>query len=403
MEIPAFGRRLRRRHRAALRPPRQAARDDRLARRPRPVDAGARGRPPLRTRRRRRRLRGVRLAARDRGRPGAPASPTHRCIVLIEASEESGSPDLPAHLDGAARIASARPSLVLCLDSGCLDYERLWVTTSLRGLAAGDADASTSSPRACTPARRAASCRRRSASCAQLLDRIEDSATGELLLPELHVEIPADRRAPGRGDRGARSPSAGNTHPVRAGRAADGGRRRPSSCSRRTWRPTLSITGVVGHPAGRASPATCCARTRRFQLSFRLPPTCDHAAALAAIERALTADPPYGAAVSSGRGHSGPGWNAPSFAPWLAGRARRGVDRRLRQPVAGVRRRRHDPVHGDARRHVPRGPVRHHRRARPGRNAHGPNEFLDVPTARKVTCILSHVLHAQVQHTRAAE
>ena len=59
-----------------------------------------------------------------------------RCVLLIEASEESGSPDLPAHVEALAdRIGT--PSLVVCLDSGCGDYDRLWVTTSLRGLVGG--------------------------------------------------------------------------------------------------------------------------------------------------------------------------------------------------------------------------------------------------------------------------
>src|SRR3569832_1690481 len=60
-----------------------------------------------------------------------------RCVVLIEACEESGSADLPAYVDHLAdRIG--KPSLVVCLDSGCGNYEQLWCTTSLRGLAGGN-------------------------------------------------------------------------------------------------------------------------------------------------------------------------------------------------------------------------------------------------------------------------
>ncbi len=43
-------------------------------------------------------------------------------------------------------------------------------------------------------------------------------------------------------------------------------------------------------------------------------------------------------------------------------------------------------------REVPRSPVRHHRRARPGSNAHGPNEFLHLPTGRKLTAALALLL-----------
>ena len=67
----------------------------------------------------------------------AAGFPHARCVVLIEASEESGSRDLPAHIDALAhRIGT--PSLIVCLDSGCADYDHLWITTSLRGLLAGE-------------------------------------------------------------------------------------------------------------------------------------------------------------------------------------------------------------------------------------------------------------------------
>src|SRR5262249_43257825 len=60
-----------------------------------------------------------------------------RCVVLIEACEESGSTDLPAYIEHlAGRIGS--PSLVICLDSGCGNYDQLWMTTSLRGMVAGN-------------------------------------------------------------------------------------------------------------------------------------------------------------------------------------------------------------------------------------------------------------------------
>ena len=108
-----------------------------------------------------------------------------RCVVLIEASEESGSPDLPAYIEELADTIGT-PSLVVCLDSGCIDYDRMWVTTSLRGMVMGrltvdivteglhSGDASGMVPSSFRIARR-------------LLDRVEDAATGELLLPELRV------------------------------------------------------------------------------------------------------------------------------------------------------------------------------------------------------------------------
>jgi acetylornithine deacetylase/succinyl-diaminopimelate desuccinylase-like protein len=62
--------------------------------------------------------------------------PRARCVVLIEACEESGSYDLPFYVEHLAdRIGS--PSLVICLDSGCGNYDQMWLTTSLRGLVGG--------------------------------------------------------------------------------------------------------------------------------------------------------------------------------------------------------------------------------------------------------------------------
>jgi acetylornithine deacetylase/succinyl-diaminopimelate desuccinylase-like protein len=115
----------------------------------------------------------------------------HRCVVLIEASEESGSPDLMAHVDALAEVIGT-PSLVVCLDSGALDYERLWVTTSLRGLAGGvlrvdvleegvhSGSASGVVPSSFRIVR-------------QLLDRVEDSATGAVLVDACHTPIPEHR------------------------------------------------------------------------------------------------------------------------------------------------------------------------------------------------------------------
>src|SRR5581483_2735915 len=117
--------------------------------------------------------------------------PHARCVGLIETCEESGSHDLPAYLEALApRMGSV--DFVVGLDSGCGDYERLWATTSLRGLAGGtlrvdvltegvhSGDASGVVPSSFRIARR-------------LLDRIEDSASGRILVPEFHADIPQSR------------------------------------------------------------------------------------------------------------------------------------------------------------------------------------------------------------------
>ena len=323
-------------------------------------------------------------AARAEGLPHA------RCIVLIEASEESGSPDLPAHVELlASRIGS--PELVICLDSGCLDTERLWVTTSLRGLAGGNltvevltegahsGQASGIVPSSFRLLR-------------ELLDRLEDSATGYVPLPELHVKLPVDRVVEAR--RTAASlehaaadefPFAGATRPMVVDPA--------EQLVAQGWRPTVSYVGVDGiPPTGRAG--NVLRPSTSLQLSVRLPPTCDHEAALGGDR----ADP---ARRSAERGDR-PLRRRPLRArveratvrPVADCRTRRGVDGRLRPAGAHLRRGRDDPVHGHARRAVPRRPVRRHRCLVPGSNAHGPDEFLHLPTARRVTECIARLLGA---------
>ena len=114
-----------------------------------------------------------------------------RIVGLIECCEESGSYDLPAYLDAMeSRIGTV--DLVIGLDSGCGNYDQLWVTTSLRGIAAGtltvevlnegvhSGDASGVVPSSFRIAR-------------QLLDRIEDANSGRILPKEFYCDVPAER------------------------------------------------------------------------------------------------------------------------------------------------------------------------------------------------------------------
>ena len=311
-----------------------------------------------------------------------------RLVVLIEASEESGSPDLPAYLEQYAdRIGS--PTFVLCLDSGCLDYERMWVTTSLRGLVAGtlrvdiltegvhSGEASGVVPSSFRIAR-------------ELLDRLEDSRTGELLLPELHSEIPADRQQQAK-ETAAEFPIGGHFPFVKGAHPAMDDA--TEQLLARTWKPTLSLTGVDGIPPISAAGNVLRPHTS-LQLSVRLPPTCDPDRALKAIEKCLTANPPYGANVQFLDGHAGPGWNAPPFAPWLwnalesTGRQAFGKATRAFGEGGSI------PFIGMLGQRLPEAQFVITGALGPGANAHGPNEYLHVPTARRVTECLAHLLHA---------
>lgn len=311
-----------------------------------------------------------------------------RCVLLIEASEESGSPDLPAHVEALApRLGS--PSLVVCLDSGCATFDRLWATTSLRGLAGvtvtvrvleegvHSGAASGMVPSSFRLLR-------------QLLDRVEDARTGALLLPELHAEIPADRVA----ELTATATELGRaTFPLVPGVVASHPGDPAAQLMARTWRPALAYIGADGLPptsqAGNVlRPATT------LGLSFRLPPTVDPSVATDAIERALTADPPQGAAVTVVRDHAAAGWAAPSFSPWLEQALRQSSLAAWGQPARTIGEGGSIPFMGMLGERFPAAQFVVTGVLGPGTNAHGPNEYLHVPYATALTGAVAHLLAA---------
>jgi len=319
----------------------------------------------------------------------AAAGSHARCVVLIEASEESGSPDLPAYIDVLAdRIGT--PGLVVCLDSGCIDYDRMWVTTSLRGMVMGrltvdivteglhSGDASGMVPSSFRIAR-------------QLLERIEDSSTGELLLPELTVEIPAGRLAEAQATADEIGAIADH-YPF-----VDGARPTTDDPAEqllsRTWCGTLSVVGADGLPPS-ARAGNVLRPSTTLKLSFRLPPTADPDAALAAITQALESDPPYGARVSFHGTDAAPGWNAPETAPWLAAALDEASVASFGQGARSFGEGGSIPFMGMLGEKYPDAQFVITGVLGPDANAHGPNEYLHVPTARRLTMAVAHLLHA---------
>ena len=328
-------------------------------------------------------LTAVAVAQRE-GRPHA------RCVILIEASEESGSIDLPSWLD----IVGGRlgePSLVICLDSGCLDYERMWVTTSLRGLADGvlrvdvltegvhSGEASGVVPSSFRIAR-------------ALLDRIEDSATGAILLPELHAGIPPHRMAEAR-DTAAEFPEPIAGHFPLAGSTAAMTPDATEQLLNRTWRPTLSVTGADGLPPTDRAGNVLRPHTS-LRLSFRLPPTCDSEAALEAVRRALTVDAPHGATVSFSDTHAADGWNAPAPEPWLTAALEEASTAAFGRGARNFGEGGSIPFMGMLGARFPRAQFVITGVLGPGSNAHGPNEFMHIETAKRLTASMSMVLSA---------
>jgi acetylornithine deacetylase/succinyl-diaminopimelate desuccinylase-like protein len=320
----------------------------------------------------------------------AAGIPHARCVGVIETCEESGSYDLPAYLDLLAP-RMGRVDFVVGLDSGAGDFERLWATTSLRGLAGGtltvdvltegvhSGDASGIVPSSFRIAR-------------NVLDRLEDSATGRVLLRDLHAAIPDERVRQAReaaaimGESTVRKyPFAGQTRPMADDHA--------EALLNRTWRPALSVIGADGMP-GIADAGNVLRPRTSLKLSMRLPPTVDGAAAAAAIKRLVEAEPPHGASVRFEGNEGTTGWNAPATAPWLARALDEASRRYYDRPAAATGEGGTIPFMGMLGKHFPDAQFLITGVLGPHSNAHGPNEFLHIPYATKLTACVAEVIAA---------
>jgi acetylornithine deacetylase/succinyl-diaminopimelate desuccinylase-like protein len=331
-------------------------------------------------------------ALREQGVPHA------RCVVLIEASEESGSPDLAHHIDAlGARLG--RPTLVVCLDAECGNYEQLWCTTSLRGNLIGSlrVDVLAEGVHSGTASGVVPSSFR---ILRELLARVEDATSGAILLEELNTAIPPDRLAQAKAAAAVLGESVYAKFPLMPGM-------RPVSNDpfelllNNNWRPTLSITGADGLPAFRSAGNVLRPQTT-LKLSFRLPPELPPATAAAAIKRTLERDPPYGARVSFTVESAMGGWNAPTLSPWLeqsmqaASRAFFGRDAMYMGTGGSI------PFMGMLGERFPGTQFLVTGVLGPQSNAHGPNEFLHIGCGKRVTACVSRVLADHAARDRGA-
>ena len=322
------------------------------------------------------------LALHEQGVPHA------RCVVLIEACEESGSYDLPFYVDHlASRIGS--PSLVVCLDSGCGNYDQLWLTTSLRGMTGGNltvkvldegvhsGDASGVVPSSFRILR-------------EILSRLEDPATGAIKPKELYVEIPAQRLEQAKHaatvlgtDIYSKFPWAEGMRPVTA--------ELPELVLNRTWRPQLAVTGIGGIPP-LDSAGNVLRPSTAVKLSLRVPPTLDAKAAGQFLKQLLEKDPPYGATVTFDLEKDGSGWNAPALSPWLAEAVNEASNHHFGAPATYMGEGGSIPFMGMLGEKFPKAQFLITGVLGPHSNAHGPNEFLHIPTGKHVTAVVAEVV-----------
>ncbi len=323
--------------------------------------------------------------------------PCARCVVLVEACEESGSFDLPHYVDALAdRIGT--PDLVVCLDSGCGDYQRLWVTTSLRGVINATLSVATLTEGVHSGAASGivpSSFR----ILRRLLSRLEDEDTGWILPPGLHVEIPHDRIAQARTAAQVLGAGLYDSYPFHPGTTPVTGDVAELLLNR-TWRPQLEIIGAAGLPSPERAGNVLRAGTA-VRLSLRLPPSADPGASVACLRETLTGDPPYRAKVTFKPGQGTGGWNAPAFAPWLEESMNRASREFFGQDTCATGEGGTIPFMAMLADRFPQAQFMITGVLGPGSNAHGPNEFLHLETAMNLTGCVARVLRDHSQAVSA--
>ncbi len=319
---------------------------------------------------------------RDQGVPHA------RCVVLIEGCEESGSFDLPFYIEKLEeRIGT--PSLVVCLDAECGNYDQLWCTTSLRGNLVGNLSidvlregvhsgaASGIVPSSFRIAR-------------SLLSRLERETDGQLVPEALFADVPQQREDQAK----AAADVLGNTVYEKfpwVDTTAVPSESPYELVLNNTWRPTLSITGADGLPATAIAGNTQLPAVR-LKLSFRLPPTLDAEGAAEAVKKLLEDSPPPFAKVRFDVESAMAGWNAPAVAPWLEASMQEASDVFFGRPSMYMGTGGSIPFMGMLGEKFPEAQFLVTGLLGPNSNAHGPNEFLHIETGKRLTCCVSQVL-----------
>jgi acetylornithine deacetylase/succinyl-diaminopimelate desuccinylase-like protein len=323
----------------------------------------------------------------------AQKKPHGRIAILIECCEESGSGDLPAYLEALSGKMQS-PELVIGLDSGCGNYEQLWSTTSLRGLVNGvltgevlsegvhSGDASGVVPSSFRIAR-------------MLLDRIDAADTGIVKHAAFHAQIPAERATQARraaevlGEEIWRKfPFMPGMEPMQADLS--------DLVLNRTWRPFLAVTGADGLPPP-ASAGNVLRPQTRLVLSLRLPPTVKADSAARQLKAILETDPPYGAKVRFESGHAGTGWHAPQTAPWLEKVLNESSNTHFGKPAMWMGEGGTIPFMGMLGAQYPQAQFLITGVLGPHSNAHGPNEFLHIDYAKRLTACVADVLAAHAK------
>ena len=311
------------------------------------------------------------------------------CTILIEGCEESGSFDLPFYMDELAEEIGT-PDLVVCLDAECGNYDQLWITNSLRGMLAG-----TLTVRVLNEGVHSGAAGGIVPSSfrvlREVLERVEEGATGKIR--SLEVEIPgaiktqAESVAACLGDLVVdRFPWAGDTH-------AASNLPLSELVLANTWGPSLGVVGLDGAPTP-ANAGNTLRPSTVARLVFRLPPTLDAVQAANTVRRAFEEDTPYNADVHFEVDHPQTGWAAKERADWLETALASASEACFGAPLMTMGTGGTIPFMKMLGDRFPECQFAVTGVLGPNSNAHGPNEFLDIATGKKVTAAMSHALAA---------
>jgi len=321
-----------------------------------------------------------------------------RCVVIIEACEESGSFDLPFYIEMLSeRIGT--PSLVVCLDSGCGNYEQFWLTSSLRGLVVGTLNVEVLTE-ACHSGKASGIVPSSFRIIRQLLSRLEDENTGAIVADGFQAEIPPERRQQAQQVANVLGREIVAEFPFVGSAAPPADLPLVELVLNRTWRPALSYTGVGGIPS-LASAGNVLRTNTQLKLSLRLPPNVEAKAAAQKLKELLERDPPYNARVTFDIEKAGTGWASPPLAEWLDTAVTRASTEAFGKPPLATGEGGSIPfiymlgVRYPAAQFVITGVLGPHS------NAHGPNEFLELNMSKNVTYCTAYILHAHAH--RAAQ
>jgi acetylornithine deacetylase/succinyl-diaminopimelate desuccinylase-like protein len=326
----------------------------------------------------------------------AQGRPHPRIVGLVETCEESGSYDLLPYVD-ALRPRLGDVGLVICLDSGAGNYDQLWLTTSLRGLAGGtlkvqiltegihSGDASGLVPSSFRIMR-------------QVLDRLEDSKTGRLLPASFHCEVPPDRLEQARATAAILGEEVYKRFPwAHADCGGSTAFALPTTTDpvqalvNRTWTPALSVTGAEGFPALQDAGNVLRPYTA-FKLSLRLPPLIDAGVAVQELKTLLEDNAPYQAKVTFEANGAASGWNAPATTSWFETALNSASLAHFGAPVGYIGQGGTIPLMNMLSQGFPTAQMMVCGVLGPRSNAHGPNEFLHVPYAKRLTAAVAEVM-----------